>query len=83
MQLPDNELYEQLRAREREVATLTERAELAEGNFIKLQERCEMAKAYVNKFVDWKNDRIDQLKEQCHIISKAIKAEKTKVVEVE
>ena len=56
---------------------------MAEGNFKNLQECCEMANAYVIKFVDRKNDRIDQLKEQCHIISEAIKTDIAKVVEVE
>ena len=73
MQVSDKELYDRL----------TERAELAEGNFKKLQECCEMAKAYVNKFMDQKNDWIGQLREQCHILSKAQKAETTKVEEVE
>ena len=56
---------------------------MAEGNFKKLQERCEMAKAYVNKFIERKNDRIQQLKDQRHQISEARKLETTRVGELE
>ena len=65
-QFPNKEIYDQLRAKAREVDTLTQRAELAEINFKNLQERCEMVKAYVSKFIDKKNDRIQQLKDQRH-----------------
>ena len=50
-QLPDKELYEQLRAKARDVDTLTQREELAKGNF-------KMLKAYVCKFIDNINNRI-------------------------
>ena len=38
LQVLDEELYDQLRAQERELATLTERGELAKGKFKKFQE---------------------------------------------
>ena len=42
-----------------------------------------MAKAYVNKFIERKNDRIQQLKDQRHQISEARKLETTRVGELE
>ena len=53
---PDKELLDQLRAKERDVDNITQRAKLVEGNFKKLQERCEMVKVYVGNFINKKND---------------------------
>ena len=49
---PDKELYDQLRAKESEIDSLTQRTELAKGNFRKLQEQCDMVKIEVGNFID-------------------------------
>ena len=72
----DKELYDQLLSKAREVDTRTQWEELAEGNFKKLKEQCQMAETYVNKFMDKKNDRIQQLKDQVHEVREGKKSER-------
>ena len=77
--VPDKELWQQLRTKEREVDSLTQREELAEENFKNLHELCEMVKTIVGKFIDEKKARIHQLKDQMYEFREAKKAETKKV----
>ena len=53
---PNKELYDQLRAKEREVDSLTQKVEVAKGNFKKL-ELCDMVKTVVDNFTVYKQVR--------------------------
>ena len=80
---PDKELYDQLRAKESEIDSLTQRTELAKGNFRKLQEQCDMVKIVVGNFIDKENTRIQRLKDQMHEVWEAKKVETKKVEALE